>query len=111
MFILCSVVLPAAAWGQVIPLEGHWEGALEFRGDAMPVRIHIDQTGGAVNAALDLPGLLMSWEPIPVELTNMGAEVEFPFGIGVLAIQVDGEGARAEKALGEDALVLRLERS
>ncbi len=104
-------LLPSAAAAQSSAILGYWEGALSFRGAEMPVRIHVESVGDSLLATLDIPSLVMAWEPIPASLTESGAELEFPFGLGALTVELRGEEAHAAKAVGEDTLALRLVRA
>ncbi|MCP3980955.1 MAG: hypothetical protein GY716_16795 [bacterium] len=110
MVVLLSVVGSVA--GAMPPAAlGHWEGALSFRGAEMPIRIELAVDGDELAAKLDIPSLVMAWEPIPVTSSAAGVEIELPFGLGPLAVTVTDGTARGEKSLGEDALTLRLKRA
>ena len=100
-------------WGatQSPAFSGHWEGALSLRGAQMPVRIHLEYDADTLLATLDIPSLIMAWEPIPATPTNNGARLDFPFGLGELVVELKGDEAHAAKAIGEDTLALNLTRA
>jgi len=109
VLLLACGVAGASAQGPVT--AGHWEGALTFRGAAMPVRIHLQSADDTLYATLDIPSLLMAWEPIPVSMTPDGAEFDFPFGLGVLPVEWHEDEALGAKTIGEDTLALHLRRA
>lgn len=91
--------------------ESHWEGALTFRGAEMPVRVHLRSEEDSLLATLDVPSLVMAWEPVPATRTEKGVRLELPFGLGELPVEVGEELARGAKEIGEDTLVLDLRRA
>ncbi len=109
VFFVC---LPTTAVrAQADDISGHWSGALSFQGSDMPLRLELHEAGDALQGTLDVPGLLMAWEPAPVTSAADLVEVELPFGLGLFALEFDGDRARAEKPLGANALSLQLERT
>jgi pimeloyl-ACP methyl ester carboxylesterase len=93
------------------PALGPWEGVLEHRGAEMAIRLEVSAGGDAPSATLDLPGLIMAWEPVPTTATDDGVEVELPFGLGVMPIEPEGDQVSARRMLGGEALTLSLRRS
>ncbi len=102
---------PGSASGQADPVYGYWEGALTFRGADLAIRLHFQRFGHTVRATLDIPSLVMAWEPVPVTLAEGGVEIELPFGLGTFPIVPDGDQVLAEKAFQDGTFVLQLERS
>ena len=96
---------------QAGPMLGHWEGALHLHGAEMPVRIHVESVDGSLQAKLDIPSLVMAWEPLPISLVEQGIELEFPFGLGVLSVVRKGEEVHATRGDGEQRLELHLKRA
>ncbi len=90
---------------------GHWEGVVTYRGAEMPVRLKFASAGGETTAELDIPSMLMAWEPIPTAATDAGPEIELPFGLGKLTLTVDGETSSASRMLGDNELKLNLRRT
>lgn len=98
----------AAQGGQT---ASHWEGAFTFRGAEMPVRIELRSDGDSLLATLDIPSLLMAWEPIPATPTESGVQLDLPFGLGALPVVIGEDAARGAKVIGEDTLALDLGRA
>ena len=108
--LLCLAVVPAVAGG---PIPGRWQGTLSFRGDDLALRLHLEKSGEqdeGLTAKLDVPELMMAWEPAAVSVENDIVMVEMPFGIGTFPLQPLGETIRADKQLGEDTMTLVLHR-
>ena len=100
-----------SATAQVNAVLGYWEGALTFRGADMPIRLHIQRSGDSLLATLDIPSLVMAWEPVPATLTEGKAEIEFPFGLGGFPIEPDGDEVLVRRAFQDGTLALHLQRS
>ncbi len=109
LVFLVSGAATAAAQGN--PVAGHWEGALRYRGADMPIRFHVESSGDSLVATLDIPSLVMAWEPVPTTPTRYGVLVEFPFGLGALSVEPKGDRVRAEKQLDDETLALDLWRA
>ena len=110
--LLMTLLAVCSMWTGVChaETEGYWEGVLSFSGSEMEIRIHIFSIGDSLQAELDIPSMLMAWEPVPAREVGETVEIEFPFGIGSLAIALNANNGSAEKMLGEQALRLTLER-
>lgn len=89
----------------------HWQGRFDFRGSTMAVRLELTPGAGEVEprAWLDLPGLLMAWEPLPVTRVEGGLQLEFPFGIGAFTIDPQAAVIDVQRLLGEEPMQLHLE--
>ncbi len=77
----------------------------------MAIRLHVEPAGDSIRATLDIPSLLMAWEPLPAIVTGGGVEVELPFGLGPMSIDPTGDEVHARKPLADDTLTLRLDRA
>lgn len=108
--ISCIALMTPRVAAQSNTASGHWEGTLEFRGQAMPIRIHIQDHAGSAVAALDLPGLIMSGHPIAAIFTNTGASLVLPFGLDTIAVEFDSESAKGTREFGEHTMTMRLVR-
>ena len=108
----CLVLLVGFAgtsWtGAAPPVEGRWIGAVSFRGDDWPVRLELRREGGALKGYLDLPDLVMAWEPVPISEGPLSVTVELPFGIGELDLSPGKDGLAASKQVGDETLSLIL---
>lgn len=96
---------------QGVATETHWEGGLTFRGAEMPVRVHLRSDDDSLLVTLDVPSLVMAWEPIPATRTDNDVQLDLPFGLGSLPVELGEERARGAKVIGEDTLVLDLRRA
>ena len=74
-----------------LDVEGHWSGGVSFRGAHWPMRLDIRQSGGTLQATLDIPALVMAWEPIPVAAIEGSLRIELPFGLGEFELRSVGE--------------------
>jgi len=107
--LMCLAIATTSSVAQSTAAVGYWEGVLRFRGAEMPVRIHIQTKDDSLVATLDIPSMVMAWEPIPATLTDEGTELALPFGLGALALELKGDEANGARALGENLLELHLE--
>ena len=92
-------------------VRGSWQGALRFRGADLAIRLNVDSVGSSLRATLDIPSLLMAWEPISATLEQEGLELELPFGLGPIVVDLTAESPRAEKSIGDHTLELSLQRT
>lgn len=111
LLFLCLVALP----GQEVlaALAGHWQGTLSFRGDDLAIRLHLVSSGKSstgLTASVDIPELMMAWQPASLSGNQGNLQLEFPLGIGDLALEDRGATLHVEKKLGDDTLVLSLHR-
>lgn len=61
------------------------------RGDVpTPLRVTITESGGSLQASLDLPALLYAEEPAPIAPSENGVSLTLPFGLGAFALQHRG---------------------
>ncbi len=109
-FVLLVFIHSACA-AQSRSAVGDWQGNLTFRGADMPVRVQIQSVEEPARATIDIPGMLLAWEPVAARPAEDGFELEFPFGLGWLALKVQDRKARATKELAGDTLSLSLERA
>ena len=93
--LLLLLLLPGAAgtaWAQQQGgLAVYYAGTLRFRGDTWPARLQL-LSGDSLTGTLDLPDLMMAWEPVPVSLGGDTLRVEIPFGLGEYSLQADSGG-------------------
>lgn len=87
--------------------QGHWAGAITFRGDTWPVRLSLP--GCAADASLDLPALWMAWEPVPTRCEGDAISVELPFGLGEVALAACDTGLCGTRTIGDDAMSVTLQ--
>lgn len=111
--LLCAVATAAAAATGSPAWQGHWNGAITFRGDTWPIRLSLPVA--LDDAALDLPALWMAWEPVAASTGDAGdaiaIAVALPFGLGEVALAPCDAGLCATKALGKDTLAVVLHRT
>lgn len=95
------------------PGSEYWLGSFSYRGAEMSLRLRIQLAakGSASTPAawLDLPGLLMAWEPVPVSRQDQQLLIEFPFGIGEFAFDPQDRQIDVSRKLGDSEITLRLE--
>ena len=90
-------------------LAVHYTGALDFRGDTWSVRVHI-ASADSVSGTLDLPDLMMAWEPVPVTLHGDTLLIEIPFGLGEFSLTPGSHGALSgSRLIGGDTARLTLD--
>jgi len=92
----------------------YWEGELTLRGARLPVRLAIQGQPGHRGVRLDLPTMLMAWEPLGTTDTLGRLRVEFPFGLGALDVTPAGRLIASSApfgADGRDTLRLRVARA
>lgn len=106
LFALGASALGAAA----LPAwQGHWSGAITFRGDAWPIRLALP--ADAADATVDLPALWMAGEPVQAHPEGDTLTVSLPFGLGDIALAPCAGGALCgAQPLGDDTLEVRVER-
>lgn len=79
---------PSAAQAPGSPFTGDWSGELR-RGEAVtPIRLHIDDRDAVT---VDFPDLVYAWEPAEATAGAEGLVTRFPFGIGPVPLQRDGD--------------------
>lgn len=106
--VLCAFSTTASA--AVAPAwQGHWSGAVTFRGDTWPIRLALPAT--LEDAALDLPALWMAWEPLPASANGDAVAVTLPFGLGEVTLATCDSGLCGARAIGEDTLAVTLQRT
>lgn len=88
MFCLIGIGSLSAA---ALDVEGHWTGGVSFRGAHWPMRLDIRQARGTLQATLDIPALVMAWEPIPVAALEGSLRIELPFGLGEFELRSVGD--------------------
>lgn len=85
----------------------HLEGELSLRGDTWPVRLAIE-SDASVSAYLDLPALVLAWQPVPTTVAGDSITIEFPFGLGAFTWPIDAVRVNVARAIGGDTLRLSL---
>lgn len=107
--LLCAFAATTSAATGTPAWQGHWNGAITFRGDTWPVRLALPSR--LDDATLDLPALWMAWEPVAATADGASVVVDLPFGLGEVALAPCGAGLCATKPLGKDTLSVELRRT
>lgn len=113
-FPWAAVFLVASAAGTPSAAEsvaGHWEGSVSYRGDEMPLRLDVTSNGGELAATIDLPSLVMAWQPASIRADGGGAVLDLPFGIGGVRLAPRDGAISFARATGKAALTLSLRRT
>lgn len=90
--------------------ERHWEGELRFRGDVWPVRVAIEAVEPA-RVTVDLPDMVMAWEPVPATLSADSLSLQLPFGLGEFTLDPGEDSVATARVIGSDTMWLRLRRA
>jgi dienelactone hydrolase len=88
---LAALVLVSAFASPVAAQTRHYEGRVTYRGDDLPVRVAVRDSGGVRTARLDLPTMGMAGEPVE---TVPGAEplgLRMPFELGTFRFAAHGD--------------------
>lgn len=83
-------------------LDGRWEGTLTFRDAVWRIRMEFARDGGALSATLDLPDMVMAWEPLTVVGEEPVVRVQLPFGVGEFELLPADGGIRSTQTFGDD---------
>lgn len=86
----------------------YWAGTLSYRGADTPMRLELLRDAVEPQAWLDLPGLIMAREPVPISHGETELHIELPFGIGTFPLIASDGGIQSEQALGEHMVQMRL---
>jgi uncharacterized protein len=101
-----ATFLPAtAAAGS--PIE-YWRGDMYLRGDSTPIRITISGEPGRRVASLDMPEMLLAWEPLATTDSGDKLDVDMPFGLGRVELSIQPQSMTGHGQVGKDELSLRL---
>ncbi len=101
---------PVAACEPVGPdcLTGQWTGALHYRGAGLTIRMTIEDSGQTLTATMDIPDLVMAWEPVAVRRLGSDIRVTLPLDLGSIALAFDGEKLHGSVQLAGQDLTLAL---
>lgn len=92
--IALAGLLTAAS--HALAAESHWEGQLEYQGDRLEVRLHLDEAGPS--ATLDLPELWYAGEPANTARNGQGGwTVGLPFGVGDIPLAPENDALAGER--------------
>ena len=86
-----------------------YEGDIRFREDAWPVRIAVDTLAGPA-VTVDVPEMVMAWQPAPAHLDGDTIEIEMPFGLGAFSFAITDLSPSATRVVGGDTMRLSLDR-
>ncbi|MCH7781195.1 MAG: amidohydrolase family protein, partial [Acidobacteria bacterium] len=93
-------------------INGRWEGTLTFRDAVWRIRMEFARDGGALSATLDLPDMVMAWEPLTVVGEEPVVRVQLPFGVGEFELLPANGGIRSTQTFGDDeTMTLELARA
>lgn len=110
------MLLPAlllTALGQASPtspLIQHWEGEITFRGSKMPMRVDVVGDPSNPSVLIDFPELVYAQVPQKTTFMKNEVQVELPFGLGNMALNLNSEGISRKLPLGDMEAELSLKR-
>lgn len=76
-------------------IEGYWTGHLSYYNVPWEIGLEIQKNDTGHIALLDIPSLIMAWEPIPCRTQGRAVIVTFPFGVGAIPLRNHGDTIRS----------------
>jgi uncharacterized protein len=88
---LAALVLVVASASSLNAQTRHYEGRVTYRGDDLPVRVAVRDSGGVRTATLDLPTMGMAGEPVEVASGAEPLGLRMPFELGTFRFVQRGD--------------------
>lgn len=89
------ILLQTIAQGRAKGLEGYWAGQLFYKGSPWEIGLTVQRVDTGHVVLLDIPSLVMAWEPVPCRTQGRTLIVTFPFGVGTMALKNTADTIRS----------------
>jgi pimeloyl-ACP methyl ester carboxylesterase len=89
----------------------YWEGKVNFRSADLDVRVAIDGKSGKRVVRLDIPSMLMAWEPMPTTDDGKLVTFRFPFEMGSFGLDLAKNPIISESKFRDETMNLQIKKA